>query len=654
MKNKIKSGYTKEIYDNMVHWYGENAYGLIELEELTEGKPLEDMLLKLKPLNFYVYIIRYLIDYYYEKLDDICEKQNLKKNKKKMLLEEAYREIEEETEEKVITKRLADLIYEDFKVTCKKGSDILKKWSKSKILQKISQKKISSEEFYQLAIGIHMPYQDVEKFLQDVLKKGGVDFWNIEELLYYVCIHYPIENKFQFWEKKRNYYEIAKPEKAEEEEENINTKWIGNEIDKLLQKMEQSFTGIFNEKAFDHFLCNYKYWVTNSSQYMRTGVHVFRRLLKEFMEISEEDREMVFKARKVENNFASGYVTVYYDGNQEIVIPEKTIFLKENKGKTTEYESTQEIIALPQKSILKSLKVICTRETEFHERETDNIGYVPKKTTFQCKVPGVLSVINKSMFKAGKRKKGAESKVKISGNVDIMAKPGTVIEEGTIFTVGETEFIAMEKLKFRAEVLVPVVGKQESDEAKKDEITKILTSFAGKENIIGLSNKKIGLIVREGTTKGKFCGYLYQRKSDYGDYGKEKGERLGELLENVLEGTEITPTRLNIIESQTDTIITRNELLTIAALHSMGISQFYGNDSGVVSKQKERDYILEQLQDSKQKIDEELIKCGFQPLYLANPYDCFIIYIAAAYEPIDVFRDLWGVYLNYKENLKEK
>lgn len=648
----IKSGYTEDIYANTVHWYGEEEIsGFIELEELTEGKSMEDMLRRLRPLDFSLYIIRYLAGRYDAALEDVYTKQRIEPHDREAFLKKAYEEADRNGGRKPILEKMSSLVYEDFQTHCAGAEEMLEKWSKSNIRKVISKKKISAEEFYQLAIGIDMPYEDVEKFLRDVLKKGGFDFWNIDEMLYYICIRYPVENEFKFFKEKKVYYEKVKPKRGQDKEEGMNTKWLGSEVDKLLQKIEGSFMEKPEDRVFDEFLCEYKYWITNTSnEDTRTAVRVFRELLKEFMKISKTDMEDAMERKKKKHEYPKGSVIVYYDGSKQFVIPKGTIFLKEGKEGAKEYQSAEEVTALPQESMLKQLKVACAERTELHAREEENIGYVPKKTNFQSEVPGILSAVNKSMFKAGK-KKDADGKTRISGNLDITAKPGTVIEKGTMFRAGNTVFTATETLEFQAEVMVPVIAKTMLEEAGKNKITKILMSFDGKEYILGMSNHKIGIREKTGEEKGKFCGYVYTPKSAYGAYGKEEADRLGKLLEPVLEGTELTPVRISIIENTGNVIITRNELLTMAALHSMAISQFVNDNSGMMSEQEAKERALLQLAETMQRINEILGQCGFQPLYLANPYDCLIVYVSIAYEPLSVFRDLWGTYLNYKESL---
>ena len=48
------------------------------------------------------------------------------------------------------------------------------------------------------------------------------------------------------------------------------------------------------------------------------------------------------------------------------------------------------------------------------------------------------------------------------------------------------------------------------------------------------------------------------------------------------------------------------------------------------------------------RTNRDLKSCGFQGLYLVNPYDCLLAYLTTCAEPLTAFRNLWGAYLDYK------
>ena len=196
---------------------------------------------------------------------------------------------------------------------------------------------------------------------------------------------------------------------------------------------------------------------------------------------------------------------------------------------------------------------------------------------------------------------------------------------------------------------VPVKCKQEGFYIPKNCVCSV-EDFPGSDSITAIENDTISLPRRNYLTEGELCSYLYHPadKPNYWVSPEDEvlsPEEYATLLHPILTGARLTPTRLTVLHQQSRERATRKELLTAAFLCYAAQCQLGSNDAEFDA--------LTQLTGMLQYVNEVLCSAGCHELYLPNPYDCLLSYLATCEEPLYAFKNIWGIYRGFYHANKE-
>ena len=199
-------------------------------------------------------------------------------------------------------------------------------------------------------------------------------------------------------------------------------------------------------------------------------------------------------------------------------------------------------------------------------------AFIQKKTKFTSDNPYVSNMINKSKFKLSV-KAGKESEIFVSGKIFADCQVGKTISEGTKFYAQnsqgkEVEFISTKTVKSECFEEIWVYCCEGGEEATKNQITECSIP-AWREKIIGIGNSKIGFTKKTDEQKkkgGKIFNYLYSKEERDIDWEDLLEEKYFDKLSMILEGTQLSSTKLNQIIRGKEKHITRNDLLTLSFL----------------------------------------------------------------------------------------
>ena len=74
------------------------------------------------------------------------------------------------------------------------------KWDQEDLETVLYGERISTGNFFMLAFGLHMTYEDLTLFLQKVLKRSKLNLWNVDEFLIYICFHWIKGDRMAFYQ----------------------------------------------------------------------------------------------------------------------------------------------------------------------------------------------------------------------------------------------------------------------------------------------------------------------------------------------------------------------------------------------------------------------------------------------------------------------
>ena len=203
---------------------------------------------------------------------------------------------------------------------------------------------------------------------------------------------------------------------------------------------------------------------------------------------------------------------------------------------------------------------------------------------------------------------------------------------------------------------VPVKCEKEDWEATINQIQVCESSLKGLKRV---GNTKISLRSakdeEENRVGGSLYRYLYTPSEDLICGDNSISDKNAEYLPEILDGTMFSATKLWQIEKQKEIEITRNDILTLSFLAQMAEIEFDQSEyMEIQANANEADAIRQELFEERYadfliQTNRDLTACGFQGLYLADPYDCMLAYLTTCSEPLTAFRNLWAVYLDYQK-----
>ncbi|MCI9615381.1 MAG: hypothetical protein HFG93_09540 [Dorea sp.] len=707
----IHSGRTRSVEAQLRDWYSkEKPYADREWIWGFHKEAVQRMLDSRETIPFRCFFVRYILAVHEEQIRSVLgidpyNKEWLDQGAEEILrLMEEYEEAGYE-ESPGIIRLLTDLVFEDFISNGfyveESGSDMIEKvrgcvnrglptrgkkgvrpvlWDKNELSKKIKAKKLMDDEWFAFAFGMNMDYDDILFFMKKALRRSGFNLWNWKEFLLYLTYKYADGNSFEFYLKLKEAYEDEKnvPKKYEwRKSDNFSTVVIEEQTDIIVKLIkEENYTISLDEKGdlpekIVGYLCNYKYLIKTSEDYNRTISNIAEGLLKDFRKYLDGDEEAVKKAAgedldltKYEKN-AQGNVTIYYDPEFGLKVPKRTEFYKIDKktGKRITFLSEEDIDIEPC-SVMNGceeeieISLICVKKEKKKDSPEQQYGYVPKKSVFQSDNPYVTEMTNKSYFKTPTKVRVGEE-TQVAGKITARCKAGKIIPAGTKFWYRdkqgrEIEFISVKEVDASVYADIWVYSNVAGQTAAKNEIVDCNISDWQKK-FLRLENSKIGFKQKkegQNAKGGVLYNYLYLPNTD--DYRVVDVLDAGyaDKLAQILEGTQLSSTKLCQIANRTEKNITRNDILTLSFLAYMSeVEERRLGDEGTASEDYEKRCSENGFM---QRTNDILIKCGYHQLYAPNPYDSLLMCLVSSNEAVNAFRNLWSWFLSRREKKSDK
>ena len=298
---------------------------------------------------------------------------------------------------------------------------------------------------------------------------------------------------------------------------------------------------------------------------------------------------------------------------------------------------------------------------------------IPVRSVLPARDPGVMAVTKASRFRSAdgrfwgvgpsssfkEKKSGKESY--LEGNLEIVCPYGTSIAEGSMFIEQKSGAVYRSVRLSECPLTLTAVS---DTEAVKDELKNgtFVTADGAAWNLpegMTLGNKKIGFgkYAREqskaaaGEAKendgeqGVVVRYLYYSyaKDELTDDMSLDPEHIRLLREHIFRPeTKFSASKIYGLEKKKKIDISRSDLLTLVFLSFASERQL-----GEIREENIDAPAKQWLAAFLQIADKVLAESGFGGVYRADPYDAMLSYLAAATdEPLNAFRNLWGIILH--------
>ena len=315
--SRVKSGYTEAIDDKRKKWYEKLGEKKLEWEELAAEESTNKLLKKLAPVPFSRYLGKYLLDEWMggEDTQIICD--------------EDVKELIEH-----ITKR-----FQENGMPEDRGRE---RWIRDMLTGKQSAGrggygKKTVRRFFELSLGLGLPVEDVDAFLQNALKRAGFNYYDPEEMLVWCALRFCRKNHFRCYQALLRDYEITEPEEAEREKVFFsNTVEIRDEVIRTLTEDEAEIW-LYETEEFAPDTLNPKlkrFFAVHKAAVppRRTASVVFMELLNKFVD-NNKGELLEFKAvDRGTEEYAEAKLRIVYKAGREICLPKGTVFYAE-KGK---------------------------------------------------------------------------------------------------------------------------------------------------------------------------------------------------------------------------------------------------------------------------------------------------------------------------------
>lgn len=653
----IRSGFTSEYISRLPQWIqAEQNSPFYNWDALIAQQETGDLLRRIQAVPFYRYMARYLVQRHPAECAALAAELGL--SSQDALLRAVFAEIEAAPKRKPIQKALSAMVLDDFAANgCGAGEGFVQgslldesvRYDVLGLREVLFGSTITDEKFFLLAIGMHMPYEDVELFLQKVLLRTGLDLWQPLETMLYLCIRHGSGSKLSLLRCLMAAYRAVRPGAAPVVTGTASLHTMAQEAIARVTRAHFVFDAITEEVIA--FLEEYASIINTHNGYRRSSNRTFHALVEEFMALTKQDRAVFTESmREPITPYATGTVRIACT-HSDLTVPKGTRFLAEGKKEGMQgvdrcvLEATETVsfpVETPSQTL--TLPVKCTTPV------TTNGGDFPGKTSFRADLPGLqgAQISNYSKFKAA-GKKYPDGKCYLSGKLTVVCPAGTAIPKGTLFFAQGLYFESLGAVEGGVFLDIPVKCRQEGFYIPKNCVQSI-ENFPEAACVTAIENDTISLPRRNYLTEGELCSYLYHPadKPNYWVSPEDEvlsPEQYASLLHPILNGARLTPTRLTVLNQQSRERASRKELLTAAFLCYSAQCQFGGGDNTFDA--------LTQLTGMLQFVNDILRGAGYHELYLPNPYDCLLSYLATCEEPLYAFKNIWGIYRGFYHTDKE-
>lgn len=569
----------------------------------------------------------------------------------------------------------------------------------------IFKQNISDSHFFMLALGLNMSREDAELFLKKVLLRTGLDYRLPLEAFLSLCLGSDSKQKLSLLRDMLSLCQNKEfapiPYRSREQ----GTQMLQSLAEQFVRSAapEIFLAGTVTEEVCT-FIGNYKFLLSASNQYRRSSAEVFRGIWEELEEVLAEELEDFNKVRKEHiGSYATGSVLVYLKTGAELTVPEGTLFeakghfLQDGEKQSqalldTTLISTREVSSKEAASQITYELPVCSL---FPAPET-GAPEIRAHTVFTSSLPELSGahIENHSKFKVDKTASGGEKYFR--GKLYVTCDVGLTIPEGTVFQCDSGAFQNTKSASSDLVLDLPVRCLDDNIYIPKNKVIQTGHPLLREPHVLRLGNDTISLPKDQNIRGGRICVYLYHKEDRpnflptmYGiapeqrQLQEENSRKLladhARLLESVLKGTQIRDDRLyhllndSLVKPRRDELLTAIFLLYAAKQQFEGLSLKQWEDRRLRAEAAlRRQELEEQIQFSAettyeaaegkvkrdftpvernlyaliQDINSTLTMCGFHELYLPNPYDCFLAYLATCESPLDAYQNFWSIYLS--------
>lgn len=710
-------GYTEDMLDQLAKWcpfYSEEK-DFTTIQELLQQGNLKKLMENLRTAQLYYPITQFLVYHFQETLygdKDVPENFVIEYS------QTVFDEIEQDTPlPGSKRKRLLELIEEVYKangaeVPGSKGKQIYSTltcrttWKRNAIKDalfsaKDKENKFGSSQFLMFAVMFQMPLELAELFLKKFLQRRGFQFWNLEEMIAYLCLKYHITNPLEFNRQVIQLYEHTPLQKEvrvyQDTRELVNAMEAAVLVEDKMFWDEQRLSETFKE-----FLREYKAQTAGKAFYW--------------------SKQIDKKTKRV--SLVQSPTPVYFSkGQQEFNSIRKEIapWLRDF---ATDYTQTY----------TAQIKVECVDTTYYYKDISKETGYMKKGERWSCAISGIQKAVNVTpiMAKHGKKDNLIGAEGTISGVLYLNLKPGEEISEGTVYTSHngydyKTTQRVVNRLSKEREMSVPVccVKKTKifSNVEKETGFVQCNRpwSTSGK-NFVACNKTEMQLCPHKGRATGTIevfctdenleipkgtlfqCGNVIVRTKDHVfiediirdvDCTSKKQDRVyvnlyvnakKRLESKLLEEGKTKEDFLREYEDLIDIVtpifnrhwirkddhfskyqkqpseVRRCDLITIAFVRECLYGTYEDCREFLEIYQKRHKYSLRNKMDYIDKdilkeVNSTLIKCGYSRLYYANRFECLMIYLMTCKNPLEKYQILWAMYAEKAglkiDNIKE-
>lgn len=636
---RVFSGYTQTIEDKMAKWYEDLAGEKMEWEELAAAESTNDLLRKLKTAPLYQYLMNYLL-YIWEGREE-----------KVIVCEETVEELIAH-----VTKTFRSSGMPEEKCTYAHIREMLTtEWSRSWD----SFDRAASGRIFELGLGLGLPVEDVEELLQKAVKRAGFNYYNSEELLVYCALRFCEKNHYRcFQALMRDYENIGPAEPIRERARFNSTEEVRDQMIEALEnsvsgsgvyRSEECAPGTLNPEL-EKFFARHKAAVPQT----RTAAVVFMELFRQFTEVHEQEILDFKRTDRSTEEYAEVVLKIEYDAQQEICLPEGTVFYAvKGREKRREQFVLENETLLPQRETVEvRIPVQGTEAYAISLAKKMTPGYVgkgedifPDQTAVRA---GVISAYTATTLKytgqAGELRYAA-------GEICAVCRPGTEIPVGTKFFAGNYTYETRKSVTANASGEITVRSMTPSKEgAVIAETGEIRYTDNSLEGILAVYNEKPAKRKKttKKITKELFRDFLYVKNAQRLDTSERQID--GTLIGPWFTETEIKSKRFSDIQRQADgtkeqekdrmenTEVRRCDIITMAFLNFCMDSDYQPYEECVMENDTEAVY-----KDFLVYVNGYLRKCGMMPFYLQNPYECILAYLMQTDTPVDSLRNMWKI-----------
>ncbi len=672
----IRSGETRLISDILPDWIldEQNAWDnedFISWEALLQEPQLHRFLTRLHPIPFYRYMTRYLLSRYPDISQEhaaVCalpahERQN-------SLAQLIFAEIQQRRKSKPLQNCLTQRVYADLVANgfgTENGllagslTDPQLQWDQARLREVLFSETIGERQLFLLALGLQMSMDDLTCFLQKVLLRKPLDALIPEEALLQICVEKGTGDRLRLYDELWKAYDTVTEKQPRKQ---VHYDSPGNEAAARLEaflSQSQQLSSVTPELL--NWMAGYKY-VLHHYDFAQRPEN--QRVLKLFEAVKDSLAMDIKEFDVIQAEPPVGTVRVYYDSKKPLTIPAGTLFLDKDGNAVAESLQAVSTAASDQEQEI-SFEV-------FSEYPVSGGGNgLEKHQEFNYEWPKKPRPILKNKSKIKKEgTKCPDGYYYHRATLVGMLTSGAKFPAGTKFQCGDMILINREEVSF-CYLDVPVVAyRKQSDQPFPDAIPRNTITALQMPNTENLTIEHSRLTRRQRIDKNvSLCMEFLYGPTSIADYVQVHTKADGEafvhpevyaaLLQPILQGMRLTDTRLSQIKKSGKPAVKRHELLTVAFLYHMVREQMEReiNDPASASFTFSSD-AWEQAIAMQTFVNKELETYGFHPLYLPNPYDCLLAYLALCEEPLYAYKLLWGLFRGaskrrmYPDESKEK